>query len=618
MPLEVYRLMSTKYRNSIVRKAAALVMCSVMLICLAGCGGRDSSQTASSGQVTGDQYSDGQSSDGQPSGEQTQDAAGSEENSADGAGADAPETEDADRSEKGSGLTGDYVDIVLSESGAAVNGRAAGADSSAAVYIGNDIVYYEDRDSYDSGNPYGEGTAADRHTPAEAAANTVVYITEAGTYRLSGTLHGQVRVDLGEDASEDPEAVVTLVFDGADITCDVAPAVNFVNVYECGDSSTENASQNVDTGAAGANVIIADGSVNNIEGSHVARIYKDDDQQKKLVKEDGAFYSYMSMNIDGGEAGDGVLNITADNEGLNTELHLTINGGVINIFSQDDGINTNEDGVSVTTINGGEIHILSGLGSEGDGIDSNGWLVINGGTVVACVNPASDSGLDSDCGSYINGGTVVALGSTMDWADNDSKAVTINLQFSSYEYANESIVVTDPDGNNVFEFDPAADKVLADNSRRYMGAIISCPEFTVGESYYIYVGGKQQSYTGTDVSMGPGGMGPRGQGGFGPGGQEESDPGSMGPGRDDGEWPSIPDGEMPSWPEGEFPTMPDGEAPQMPDGTRPEWDGGEMPTMPDGQMPGGMGQPDAAGEQNIIFIMGDTVNSFSGVSDYTE
>ena len=108
------------------------------------------------------------------------------------------------------------------------------------------------------------------------------------------------------------------------------------------------------------------------------------------------------MEISGGETGTGVLNIEAENEGLDSELHLTVNGGVINIRSGDDGINTNEDGVSVTTINGGVVNIVAGLGSEGDGIDSNGYLVINGGTVLASANPAADSGLDSDCGSYIN------------------------------------------------------------------------------------------------------------------------------------------------------------------------------------------------------------------------
>ena len=62
------------------------------------------------------------------------------------------------------------------------------------------------------------------------------------------------------------------------------------------------------------------------------------------------------MNVTGGAEGSGVLNITSTFEGLDTELHLTVNGGNINIFSQDDGINVNEDGVSVLTVNGGPSH----------------------------------------------------------------------------------------------------------------------------------------------------------------------------------------------------------------------------------------------------------------------
>ena len=50
---------------------------------------------------------------------------------------------------------------------------------------------------------------------------------------------------------------------------------------------------------------------------------------KKLHKYDGAFYSKMSMNGDGGAKGTGVLTIDAENEGLDSELHLTINGGTI-------------------------------------------------------------------------------------------------------------------------------------------------------------------------------------------------------------------------------------------------------------------------------------------------
>ncbi len=438
------------------------------------------------------------------------------------------------------GTAREGTQIVLSDNGITADGAAASQTEGDAVYLANDIVYYEEKTAYDSGNPYGEGTEADMHTAQEAASHTVVHITQPGTYILSGTLSaGQIAVDLGEDAKTDPEAVVTLVLNGVDITCTVAPAVIFYNVYECdtawvdydeGTLESYTASAQQDTSAAGANVILADGSVNTVNGSYVARIYKDNAESKKLHKYDGAFYSKMSMNITGEEAGTGILEIEAENEGLDTELHLTINGGIIRIHSQNDGINTNEDGVSVTTINGGSLHIVAGLGAEGDGIDSNGYLVINGGTVIAAANPASDSGLDADLGSYINGGSVIATGSTMDWAESDSNQVTLNLQFASRQTADEAILITKEDGTVLFAYDPDADETTGSDNRSYQGAVISSPNFAVGETYYVYVGGSvdgedvdglydpatvtgftgavQQVYTGTDV--GRGGMGGRG------------------------------------------------------------------------------------------------------------
>lgn len=165
------------------------------------------------------------------------------------------------------------------------------------------------------------------------------------------------------------------MLDGVDITCTVAPAVIFYNVYECDEAwvaydagEAEEYSvlpADVDTSAAGANVVLSDGSVNRVEGSYVARIYKEG-TTKKLHKYDGAFYSKMSMNIGGEAEGTGLLSITAENEGLDSELHLTVNGGQISIQAQNDGINTNEDNVSVTTINGGGLQINAGLGVEGE------------------------------------------------------------------------------------------------------------------------------------------------------------------------------------------------------------------------------------------------------------
>ena len=150
----------------------------------------------------------------------------------------------------------DGVQIALSDEGVTVDGAPVTGEETAAVYTANDIVFY----LAGKGFTYGEGSEADEHTQAEADAHTVVHITQPGTYRLSGRLSaGQIAVDLGENAEEDMSAVVTLILDGADITCTVAPAIIFYCVYECGSKDTETASETVDTSRAGANVVLADG-----------------------------------------------------------------------------------------------------------------------------------------------------------------------------------------------------------------------------------------------------------------------------------------------------------------------------------------------------------------------
>lgn len=381
-------------------------------------------------------------------------------------------------------LTDSTTEILLSDSGIDIT-----ADSS-TVYTANDIIYYEDGHDF----TYGEGTEQDAHTREEAASHTVVHITKPGIYSLSGKLSlGQIAVDLGENAVDDPEAVVTLILNGVDITCEVAPAVIFYNVYECGKTDTESATKDVNTSAAGANVIIADDTVNNINGSYVERIYKPDSvilsddgtevaDAKKLHKYDGAFYSKMSMNINGGESGTGILNIKAENEGLDSELHLTMNGGNINIESGNDGINTNEDGISVTTINGGALNIkVTGTTGEGDGIDSNGWLVINGGTVTAAAcSFSADAGIDSDMGIHINGGTVIASGNMLDHIEANGQTYAV-FNFTGKQESGSAITLKNSDGESIIEYTPV-------NS--YSVLIFSSPDLTPG-TYTLWDGENQ-------------------------------------------------------------------------------------------------------------------------------
>lgn len=380
--------------------------------------------------------------------------------------------------------------ITLSPEGITVNGGG----ETESVYVSRDITYYEDLNAYPSGNPYGEGEDWERHSSAEAQSHLVVNITAPGAYRIRGTLPmGQIRVDLGKKASDDPKAVVELILDGADITCTVAPAILFQNVYECDEGKPKDSPKaEINTEKAGANLILL--GDNRVKGSHVARIYKDNGKGKKLWKQDAAIYSYMSLNI----LGPGALDLTGDNEGIGTERHLSVYGGRLTIHAGDDGINANEDGVSVVAIYDGELSITGGMRKEGDGIDANGYLVIYGGHVTATAHPSRDGGLDSGLETYIHGGTVVALGASRDWVNAGSRQVTMNLQFSSYQDEDSGIVVKGEDGEAVF------DATLPEGCRQYSGAMISCPALNLGETYTIYIRDSRgqetkMGYTGTEL-----------------------------------------------------------------------------------------------------------------------
>lgn len=309
----------------------------------------------------------------------------------------------------------DAVKIELSNSEILVNGEKISENTEDAVYKANDIIFYLEN----QGIEYGDGKKADEHSQIEADAHTVVHITEPGTYEISGTMEaGQIFVDLGDGTKNDEEAVATLILNNADITCTVAPAILFYRTYECAtDVEEEDASMDVDTSMAGANIVLAEGSKNKVYGSYVAKIYESCElnedgtevvESEKLHKYDGAVYSRRSINVSGA----GTLEIVAENEGFCSEMHMTINGGRISIKSGNDGINVSEDNISVFAMNDGELTIqVTGETGEGDGIDSNGWLIVNGGIVnsSACAT-SMDSGVDADKGVYINGGTVTASG----------------------------------------------------------------------------------------------------------------------------------------------------------------------------------------------------------------
>ena len=110
------------------------------------------------------------------------------------------------------------------------------------------------------------------------------------------------------------------------------------------------------------------------------------------------------VQIDGG-----TFNITAS-EGIEA-TYVIINDGTISISASDDGINASAKSsaykIPTIEINGGELTIVMGQGDT-DGIDANGNIYVNGGTINVT---AQMSSFDYDGTAEFNGGTIIINGS---------------------------------------------------------------------------------------------------------------------------------------------------------------------------------------------------------------
>ena len=169
-----------------------------------------------------------------------------------------------------------------------------------------------------------------------------------------------------------------------------------------------------------------------------------------------------------------------------------------------------EDEETYVHINGGTLTIINNTGQDADGIDSNGDLIISGGTIrISLINNGNNSALDygSESGGVaeITGGTVVACGnySMAEQFDSSSTQASILYTYSEGAEAGTVVSLEDVDGNVILSYEAP---------QSFSSVNISCPEMQVGETYLIAIGGNAEEITLDEMSAS---YGDAASGGFG-------------------------------------------------------------------------------------------------------
>lgn len=202
--------------------------------------------------------------------------------------------------------------------------------------------------------------------------------------------------------------------------------------------------------------------------------------------------------LDGNQSGNGMMGGNSDNMGQLQGMPDNNQSGNMGGFG-------NSDSIATMTINGGNLFV----NASGDGLDANGSIYINGGTVIIC-GPTSDgdTAIDFDSACEIKGGTVMAFGSSgmLETPTSAENGTCIVTSFSSVS-AGTQYTLTDSTGKTILSYTP---------SKAYASAIVYSADISTGNTYTVNAGSVSQSVTvnsavTSNASSGAaGGMGNRG------------------------------------------------------------------------------------------------------------
>lgn len=337
-----------------------------------------------------------------------------------------------------------------------------------------------------------------------ANATTNLLIEKAGTYTLTGDTNKTVVVDTNGD--------VTLVLDKANFTSEKLPSIYVRNA-----TSTKIELKNTSTITNNGNDEILNAAVYvrsplSLTGSGTLTVTdknghgikaKDDMTSKdvtlNITAEEDGIHASDSFTIESGkytitsgdegiqandnliikngtfvinsegdglhgdgdvELDNGTYTINAQSEGIESKANLLIKNGTYTINAMDDGLNA----ATSLTIKDGKLTIVS---SQNDGIDSNGTLTIDGGTVYATGLKTPEGAFDVDNTPFIiNGGTIVGLSATAtkptDAAQN-TIMINVTQAFSKLELKQGGKTVLTYNNDSTTKFNQATLTLSAKN-----------------------------------------------------------------------------------------------------------------------------------------------------------
>ena len=225
----------------------------------------------------------------------------------------------------------------------------------------------------------------------------------------------------------------------------------------------------------------------------------------------------QDITINGGDITVRCVGQCEGSEGIESKTSITVTGGKIDVMTYDDAINA----TNLVTVTGGQIFCLS---AHNDGIDSNGNIVIKGGTITSIASNM-EAALDNDnpgqnSSFQVDGGEIIGIGGAV-YAPNSNSGQYCIVYNGCPMSTTEEFAVKDADGKKILS-------LISPQGSQRAGVILSSAQFVQGGTYTITIGSTtyqtvtlSNKITTIGTQMGPGGgggFGPGG-GGFGPGGR---------------------------------------------------------------------------------------------------